>query len=419
MSHSASVGASVCALSVRVCAKQRGHGCEPRLSRRSLFRPRACAVAVLASAPRPTAVAVASASVSLVPSSAPAPAPSTAPVALSDTAGLSAASGRARLHSSSPSPPAAVRFRPAPARHNAACAAPASAASAPAASKSLIAADCTANIHTVQLQPRLERGAVATSSSTTTQQCACEEVGAVRRGYDPKNRGRPTPSAAGSASAANPSPARSSVTLTCGDAASTPPTLQGFPYVCLEVKMSFFDQNYTGTLPRMVGVDEESGELQYEKKQSRPPSGLHAPLKVLGSSCAHGVCARACMGRSRVKQQACHKLFAHRRRRCRDSSGLEEGGTGRGRGFSRRSSALDGFFWRRRRPRHVPRPLSLTRSARGSPWPCAIAGLQAIAHGQTHVLALTAVDGGSGLRRVRSRCECGCMQRQEQAPARP
>jgi len=151
------VCASACARSMRVSATKRGHGCEPRLSRRRRFRPRACAVAVLASAPRPTAAAVASASVSWVHSPAPAPAlapeHSTSPVALPDNAGLAAASGRARLHSSSPSPPAAVRFRPAPARHNAACAAPASAVSAPAASKSLIAADCTTNIHTVQLAP--------------------------------------------------------------------------------------------------------------------------------------------------------------------------------------------------------------------------------------------------------------------------
>jgi hypothetical protein len=53
-------------------------------------------------------------------------------------------------------------------------------------------------------------------------------------------------------------------------------------------------------------LDEENGsgrgELQYEKKQSSAASGLHAPLKVLGSSRAYGVCARACMQGAGVTQ---------------------------------------------------------------------------------------------------------------------
>jgi len=78
-----------------------------------------------------------------------------------------------------------------------------------------------------EVAPAASTRSVATSSSTTTPLNSApakkwQPYGGgydpkKRGGYDPKNRGRPTPSAAGSASAANPSPARSTVTLAWGD----------------------------------------------------------------------------------------------------------------------------------------------------------------------------------------------------------
>jgi hypothetical protein len=70
-----------------------------------------------------------------------------------------------------------------------------------------------------EVAPAASTRTVATPSSTTIPPSSSpamkwEPYGG---GYDPKNRGRPTPSVAGSASAAIPSPARSTVTLTWGD----------------------------------------------------------------------------------------------------------------------------------------------------------------------------------------------------------
>ena len=70
-----------------------------------------------------------------------------------------------------------------------------------------------------EVAPAASTRTVATPMSTTTppNSSPAKKWEPYGGGYDPKNRGRPTPSAAGSASAANPSPARSTVTLTWGD----------------------------------------------------------------------------------------------------------------------------------------------------------------------------------------------------------
>jgi len=157
-------------------------------------------------------------------------------------------------------------------------------------------------------------------------------------------------------------------------------------------------------------LDEEKGsgrgELQYEKKQSSAASGLHAPLKVLGSSRAYGVCARACMQGAGV--------WSHVGR----VAGVEipvgwkrvalVGGVGL-LVVMVLATAFSGGDGDRAT---YPDP-SLSPGRRAAP-----RGACNCARPDTRA-GTTTVDGGSGLRRVRSRCECGCVHCQEQTPVRP